>query len=201
MPSRITRERSARRYRAALAMTYPAKSIPLKDGRTAVLRSPAPDDAAEMLTFIRTCSAETEFLVRLPDECPDSVEAERTWIARVVDSPDNLLILALVEGEIVGSAQVSFNRRRKVAHRATIGITILRKCWNLGLGTALIGELITAARQQGVTQLELDFIEGNARARALYEKMGFRIAAVKPNAIRQPDGRLVNEYFMILPLA
>lgn len=200
MPSGITRERSARQYRVVHAMTYPTNSIQLKDGCTAVLRSAALDDAAEMLTFIRTCSAETEFLVRTPDECPTSIDAERTWIAGVVDSPDNLLILALVEGEIVGSAQVTFNRRQKLAHRATIGITILRKCWNLGLGTALITELIAAARARGVMQLELDFIEGNARARALYEKMGFRVAAVKPNAIRQPDGRLVNEYLMILPL-
>ena len=35
------------------------------------------------------------------------------------------------------------------------------------------------------------------RARALYEKMGFRITGVKPNAIRLKDGTLLNEYSMI----
>ena len=45
--------------------------------------------------------------------------------------------------------------------------------------------------------MELEFIEGNTRARALYEKMGFRITGVKPNAIRLRDGTLLNEYSMI----
>ena len=34
-------------------------------------------------------------------------------------------------------------------------------------------------------------------ARALYEKMGFRITGVKPNAVRLRDGTLLNEYSMI----
>ena len=46
-------------------------------------------------------------------------------------------------------------------------------------------------------QLELDFIQGNERAKALYEKMGFKVVAVKPNAIRLKDGTLLNEYSMV----
>ena len=43
----------------------------------------------------------------------------------------------------------------------------------------------------------MEFVEGNVRARALYEKMGFRITGVRPNAIRLRDGTLLNEYLMI----
>ncbi len=39
--------------------------------------------------------------------------------------------------------------------------------------------------------------EGNTRARGLYEKMGFRITGVKPDAIRLKNGTLVNEYMML----
>lgn len=46
-------------------------------------------------------------------------------------------------------------------------------------------------------QMELEYVEGNSRARALYEKMGFRITGVRPNAIRLKDGTLLNEYTMI----
>ena len=45
--------------------------------------------------------------------------------------------------------------------------------------------------------MELDFIEGNVRARALYEKMGFRITGVKPDAICQKDGSYRNQYMMV----
>ena len=51
-----------------------------------------------------------------------------------------------------------------------------------------------AERREGVMQIELEFVEGNARARYLYEKMGFRITGVHPNAIRLKDGTLLNNY-------
>ena len=54
-----------------------------------------------------------------------------------------------------------------------------------------------AESREGVMQIELEFVEGNARARHLYEKMGFRITGVRPNAICLKDGTLLNEYMMI----
>ncbi len=59
-------------------------------------------------------------------------------------------------------------------------------------------EMIKIAESNpNILQMELDFIEGNSRARALYEKMGFRITGIKFNSIRQNDGTLCNEYSMI----
>ena len=59
-------------------------------------------------------------------------------------------------------------------------------------------EMIQIAKtRDGVRQMELDFIEGNSRARGLYEKMGFRITGVKPDAIRLKDGTFLNEYMMV----
>ena len=69
------------------------------------------------------------------------------------------------------------------------------------IGTKLFGEMIALAKErQGIRQIELDFIEGNSRARSLYEKMGFRITGVKPDAIRKEDGTFVNEYMMVKQL-
>ena len=48
--------------------------------------------------------------------------------------------------------------------------------------------------------MELGLIEGNVRARHLYEKMGFRISGVHPNAIRLRDGTMLNEYMMVKTL-
>lgn len=46
-------------------------------------------------------------------------------------------------------------------------------------------------------QIELEFVEENNRARALYEKMGFKILGLTPNAIRLKDGTFLCEYKMI----
>jgi RimJ/RimL family protein N-acetyltransferase len=70
-------------------------------------------------------------------------------------------------GGIAGTCQISFHDRIKLRHRAGVAIGIIRKYWNLGVGTAMFREMIAAARKRGVTQLELEFIQGNTRARAL----------------------------------
>ena len=86
----------------------------------------------------------------------------------------------------------------KDRHRASVAIALLRDYWNLGIGTKMFQELIGIAKErEDVRQIELDFVEGNTRARALYEKMGFRITGVKPDAIRLKDGTFVNEYMML----
>jgi RimJ/RimL family protein N-acetyltransferase len=64
--------------------------------------------------------------------------------------------------------------------------------------TRMFREMIRIAEANpNLLQMELEFVEGNARARALYEKMGFRITGVHPNAIRLKNGTLLNEYSMI----
>ena len=85
----------------------------------------------------------------------------------------------------------------KTCHRASIGIALLKDYWNLGIGTKLLEALIRIAEDNKIMQLELQFVEGNSRARALYEKMGFKIVSMLPNAIRSKDGTLLNEYTMI----
>ena len=39
-------------------------------------------------------------------------------------------------------------------------------------------------------------MECNDRAKALYEKYGFKIVGERPNAFKLRDGRLLKEYFM-----
>ena len=83
-------------------------------------------------------------------------------------------------------------------HRATVAIALISEFWNQGIGTKMFEEMIHLAEErEEVMQMELEFVEGNTRARHLYEKMGFRIAGVHPNAIRLKDGRLLNNYLMI----
>ena len=79
-----------------------------------------------------------------------------------------------------------------------MAIALLKDYWNQGIGTRLFQEMIRIAEaNDNLLQMELEFVEGNTRARALYEKMGFRITGVNPNAIRLRDGTLLNEYCMI----
>ncbi len=48
----------------------------------------------------------------------------------------------------------------------------------------MFSEMITAAKDRGLLQIELDYIEGNERSRFLYEKMVLVHTEEKPNAIK-----------------
>ena len=184
-------------------MFFSSKEITLKDGRRAILRSPLPEqDAEDMRQYLLDISGETEFVLSYPEEEESmTVEQERAYLQGVLDAPDRLMIVAEVDGRIAGNCQLSFKTRIKTRHRAIVAIGLRRAYWNLGIGTAMFREMIDVARQrEGVMQLELEVIEGNSRARALYEKMGFRVATVHPDNIRLKDGTLLNEYIMIREL-
>ena len=106
--------------------------------------------------------------------------------------------MCLVDGKVAGNCQLAWSNGIKTRHRAGVAIALLKEYWNQGIGTGMFRELIRIAEENpNILQLELEFIEGIVRARALYEKMGFRITGVKPNAVRLKDGTLLNEYSMI----
>ena len=125
-------------------------------------------------------------------------EGEKALFDRVNASDHEAMLVCLVEGRIAGNGNIVWSNGIKVRHRASVAIALLREYWNQGIGTRMFQELIRIAEtNENILQMELDFVEGNSRARALYEKMGFRITGVRPNAIRLKDGTLLNEYSMI----
>ena len=79
--------------------------------------------------------------------------------------------------------------------------SIRRAYWRLGLGTAMLTELVDVAKARPeVRQVELEFIEGNSRAQALYEKVGFRVVGVHPDAFVLKDGAMKKAYLMQLKI-
>lgn len=171
----------------------------LKDGRQAVLRSAGEEDIPGMLEYLVVSAGETDFIMRYPEECVNyTYEGEKALFDRVNASGDEAMLVCLVDGRVAGNCHIVFNSRIKTRHRATVMIALLKEFWNQGIGTRMFREMIRLARERGgVLQMELEFVEGNDRARHLYEKMGFRITGVRPNAIRLKDGTLLNEYMMV----
>ncbi len=178
-------------------MKYHDKKITLKNGKSALLRAAHPQDAAEIIELLKTASAQTNFLSRYPEEWKITVEAEETMLKNIENSDTSLMLCCELDGKIAGNCMLNLNSLIKTAHRASVAISVLESFWGLGIGTAMFEEMICVAKSKGVSQLELEFVEGNQRAARLYEKMGFVTVAEKPNAIRLKDGTMLKEYFMV----
>ena len=180
----------------SVTMIFEEKQIILKDGRTAILRSPREEDAEKLLSFIKKSCGETDFLVRYPEEWNITVEQEEAWVNRQRSSRDTLGITCFVGGEAVGNCEINFRGGMKTAHRASVAIAVLKDYWSLGIGSAMFEEMVAAARNRGTELMELEFIEGNERARHLYEKFGFRVVCEKPHAYKLKDGTYLSESYM-----
>lgn len=177
-------------------MIFEEKIIILKNGKEAILKSPCIEDVEKMLNYIRKACGETDFLARYPEEWSISVEQEGTWINRLRSSTDALGITCFIDGEVAGNCEINFKTGMKNSHRATVAIAILKEYWNLGIGSAMFKELITAAQNRGTEIIELEFIEGNDRAKALYEKFGFKIISERPKVWKLKDGTYQSEFYM-----
>ena len=179
-------------------MIFKEKKIMLKDGTEAVLKTPEIKDAKTLLDNVRVTAVETDFFSRsIEDWDGFSVEDEEKWINNVRESKNALVITCFINGEAVGNCDITFKSSAKTLHRATVGIAIQKRCWNIGIGSAMFEELIKAAKEhEGTEIVDLELIEGNNRAKALYEKFGFESVSVKPNFFKMKDGTYQNLVYM-----
>lgn len=177
-------------------MIFNEKKITLKNGQTAILKSPCTEDAEKMLEYIKTACSETDFLARYPEEWDISVAQEEAWVHRIRSSPDALSIACYIDGKVVGNCEINFKGGLKTSHRASVAIALLQAYWNLGIGSAMFEKMIAAARERGTEMMELEYIQGNERAKRLYEKFGFCIVAEKPNVYKFKDGTYRSEICM-----
>lgn len=85
-------------------MIIEEKEVILKNGRTVILRSPGEDDAEAVIEHIRITSGETHFLARYPEEVVLTVEEEKTFLKKLNGDPDDFMIVAFLDGQLVGNA-------------------------------------------------------------------------------------------------
>ncbi|MBO4839327.1 MAG: GNAT family N-acetyltransferase [Lachnospiraceae bacterium] len=150
------------------------QTVTLKDGRTCVLRNGTEADAAAALANFILTHEETDFLASYPDEIRFTEEREAKLLKDKAESPWNVEILAEVDGRVAGLAGIDrISAGEKARHRASLGISIEKAYWGLGIGRALTKACIACAKTAGYTQLELEVVASNTNAVALYESEGF----------------------------
>lgn len=178
-------------------MQYPEQTLTLKNGQTALFRVPdPPQDAEAALECFRASCGETNFLSLGKDEVSLTAEDEMHYLKSALESPDRLMLMCFVDGRMAGNAQLMRLSTCKTRHRGVLMIGLRREFWGLGLGTALFRTLMEQGKRMGLAQLELEVLEGNERAIALYRKMGFSVMAEHPDAFRTPDGQSHKAIFM-----
>ena len=154
-------------------MRYNQKVL-LKNGKEALLRNADAADGYNVFDAFNATHAETDYLLSYPDENSFDPEQEAQFLQEKTKSPDEIEIIAIVDGKVAGCAGIrTVGRKYKVKHRAELGISVLKEYWGLGLGKALTKACIECAKEAGYSQLELNVVAENNAAISLYRSLGF----------------------------
>lgn len=179
-------------------MDYQGKTVLLKNGRTCVIRRAEESDAEMLLEYLKVTSAQTPYMIREPEEVRTSVEEEVEFLQRNREDPHALHLLAFVDGAFAGSCSFAAgSERMRMRHRCSVGISLYRESWGMGIGTALMGEILTGARTAGFEQAELEVVSTNLPAIALYKKLGFQVTGTLPRAFKYKDRTYADFLFMV----
>jgi GNAT superfamily N-acetyltransferase len=112
-----------------------------------------------------------------------------TAFAAEVEQGRRLLLVAFVDGDLVGTVQVILALPPNQPHRAEIAkLLVHRSARKRGIARRLMERAEEEARAEGKTLLVLDAVTGGTAAR-LYERMGWTEVGVIPDYALYPDGR------------
>ncbi|WP_415334535.1 GNAT family N-acetyltransferase [Clostridium perfringens] len=146
------------------------KSINLKDSKKLILRKPLEYDAENIIKYLNTVN-----LLFGKGEFPLTVEQEKAYISRINQSSNSFMVLGTINNEIVSVAQLSSPNMKRISHNSAIAISVKKDYWNIGIGSAVMEELIKFAKDKGsIKTISLGVKEYNINAIKLYEKYGFK---------------------------
>lgn len=156
--------------------------VRLRDGASVVVREMRPTDADAVREGFRSLSAESlrrRFFTPAPRLTAGMLED-----LTAVDPGRRLVLLAFETGtgRLLGGARAV--RLRHDPGAADVAVTVGDECQGRGLGTALLRELVRAARAQGIERLRGNVLVDNGPAKRLLRAAGAHLVFDEPGVLR-----------------
>lgn len=155
------------------------------------------EEAQKFWDMTNELDKETKFMmyeVGEREEKTVNLQALECQIQNSIEDND-FLVIAEVEGEIVGYLSAERGVPNRIKHTAYVVTGVREKYRGCGIGKELFQRLDSWAKENDVTRLELTVICNNIIARKLYEKNGFVVEGIKKNSMII-DGQYVDEFYM-----
>jgi len=144
--------------------------VTLSNGRAVLIRAAEPRDAEALIEHVNEVGAEQ---VHIMTEELRMTPAAETEMLRHLDQRRTLFLVGVADGRLVASADIQRGRESKNAHTASLGIALRKEVRGLGLGKAIMEDLLRWARAERIRKVTLAVFATNAPAIALYRDFGF----------------------------
>ncbi len=163
-----------------------------------VIRPAVASDAVALLTYLNTVGGENSFLSYGAQAVGGGSRSGEEIIQSCTRGSDRLIVAEL-EGRIIGAADLRAGHRPPIAHTAEIGLAVLRQYSKQGIGKELLEHLIRDARQGGRIQvLSVTISASDLAAASLCRRYGFQQIGCYPRFFRAgdryEDGVMMNLY-------
>lgn len=149
------------------------KSVVLRDGSVLQISRPRGENAAEILEYLKIVGGETHFLLMDENGLGISEEREAKILEAAYVEPRGGMHFGKINREIACMFSLSCHPRRRLAHTGEIALSVRKKYWHIGVGSAIMETLIELAKEASLKNVELGVYADNERAIALYRRFGF----------------------------
>ena len=149
------------------------KSVVLRDGSVLQISRPRGENAAETLEYLKTIGGVTHFLLMDENGPGISEEYEAKILEASYAEPRGGMHFGRINGEMACMFSLSCHPRRRLAHTGEIALSVRKKYWHIGVGSAIMETLIELAKEASLKNVELGVYADNERAIALYKRFGF----------------------------
>ncbi|MBU7446851.1 MULTISPECIES: GNAT family N-acetyltransferase [Lactiplantibacillus] len=148
-------------------------------------------DAAQLLALLAQLGRESNtFTVDDGiEELSETDEAEQ--IERISGTTTNVIFVAALGDRLIGVSTVQASTDFSAA-QGEVGVAVLKEFWGMGLGTALVEEILDWARNySSLERLVLTVQLRNTRAAKLYQHLGFENCTATSYEVVDPTGQRV----------
>lgn len=179
-------------------MAHISEKIIILDSKEQVLiRSAKPKDALALARFKKEMLQTSKHLNTRSEEIHFGLWHERRSIKNVLAKEDEVILLAIKNGVIIGTVETATDRRIQLRHSTVLGISIALSERGKGVGKQLLSAYLDwATAHPRIERIELHVHADNAVAIGLYKKLGFKEEGRRTAAIRRGPQEYVDDILM-----
>ncbi|MBE7442590.1 MAG: GNAT family N-acetyltransferase [Flavobacteriales bacterium] len=172
-----------------------------KDNRNFHIREAQEFDAEKLIDFTKIIFISSDQILTTIEEFNNSLKQQKDWIKTYSDNPTSTILLAELDGQIVGLLDFTTKKRKKISHTGEFGMSVHPDFQGKGIGNKLIETFLNwVTEKSGIEKITLSVFASNEKAINLYKKFGFieegrHIKAIKQNDIEYID--LITMYKLI----
>ena len=154
-------------------------------GRAITLRLMQPSDRDAVLAFAQSLPEEDLQFLPIDISHPKVVDG---WM-RTVGSGRTTTIVAEENGSLIGMGTLVRSETTWARHLGNMRLLVSPNARGMGLGSVLANEVFTHAQTMGLQKIVAQMAADEQGARAVFEKLGFRVEALLTDYVMDRNGR------------